>query len=140
MKTKTLGLDKSVRRWTGQLLMASSIALLISTCAIAQETTAAMQGTVRDASGGSIVKATVEVTSPALIGLKKAETDQVGYYRFANLPPGVYTLSVKATGFRAYKLENIDLQVGHLPTIDVSMEVGATTETVEVSAEAAAID
>src|SRR5262249_15119193 len=93
-----------------------------------------------DASGGAIVRATVEVSSPALIGIKRADTDQVGYYRFANLPPGKYGLSVKATGFRAYKLENIDLQVGHLPTLDVTLEVGSATEPVEVSAEAAAID
>ena len=47
--------------------------LLISWCAVAQETTAGLQGTVKDSSGGAIAKATVEVTSPALIGVKKVE-------------------------------------------------------------------
>ena len=51
-----------------------------------------------------------------------------------------YTIIITATGFRTYKQENIDLQVGHLPTLDVTMEVGTLAETVEVSAAAALID
>jgi len=115
------------------------IALTLLPNAFSQETTAGLQGTVKDSSGAVMGRATVEVTSPALIGIKKLETDQ-GYYRFANLPPGTYTLTVTATGFRTYKQENIDLQVGHLPTLDVTMQVGTLAETVEVSADAALLD
>jgi len=115
-------------------------ALLLASGARAQETTAGLQGNVKDASGGAIAKANVEVTSPALIGIKKAQTDVAGYYRFANLPPGTYTLTVTAAGFRTYKQDNLELLVGHLPTLDVTMQVGAVTETVDVSAQAALID
>jgi outer membrane receptor protein involved in Fe transport len=80
------------------------------------------------------------VASPALIGVKRAETDAVGYYRFANLPPGRYTVTVTASGFRTFKQENLELLVGRLPTLDIRMEVGAVTETVDVSAQAALID
>ena len=124
----------------GQALVVILIAILVSVSAFAQETTAGLQGTVKDPSGAVVVKAAVEVTGSSLIGIKKAETDQIGYYRFANLPPGNYTVTVAATGFRTYKLENIDLQVGHLPTIDVTLQVGTTSETVEVSSQAAAVD
>ena len=55
-------------------------------------------------------------------------------------PPACTQLTVTATGFRTYKAANIELQVGHLPTVDVRMEIGAVAETVEVSAQAAAID
>ena len=122
------------------VLPVALIALLILPCALAQETTAGLLGTVKDPSGASVVSANVEVSSPALIGTKKAETDQGGYYRFANLPPGVYSLTVTASGFRTFKQEGINLEVGHLPSIDVHLEVGAITETVEVSAQAAMID
>ena len=128
------------RTHTGKwLLLLILAAFLLLPSAFPQETTAGLQGTVKDPSGAIIPKASVEVTSPALIGIKKLETDQ-GYYRFANLPPGVYTLTVAASGFRSVKQENIVLEVGHLPTLDVTMEVGTVAETVEVSASAAMID
>jgi hypothetical protein len=73
-------------KWQGMLVL---MALLILPLAFGQETSAGMQGTVKDTTGGLVVKAKVEVASPALIGTKKADTDQGGYYRFANLPPGV---------------------------------------------------
>ena len=118
------------------LVLASSLV----PCAFSQEITAGLQGTVKDPSGAVIAKAVVEVTSPSLIGLKRAETDQAGYYRFANLPPGTYTLTVTTTGFRTYKQGNIVLEVGHLPSLDVRMELGTATEVVEVSAAPALID
>ena len=117
------------------VLPVALIALLILPCALAQETTAGLLGTVKDPSGASVVSAAVEVSGPALIGTKKAETDQVGYFRFANLPAGVYSLTVTASGFRTFKQEGINLEVGHLPSIEVHLEVGAMTETVEVSAQ-----
>ena len=48
---------------------------------LAQETTAGIQGTVRDATGGSVAGATVEVTGPSLIGIRKVTTDDAGAYR-----------------------------------------------------------
>jgi hypothetical protein len=116
------------------------IALLVSPSVFAQETSAGIQGTVKDPAGALVIKAKVEVASSALIGTKKAETDQGGYFRFANLPPGVYSLIVTSAGFRTFKQEGINLEVGRLPSIDVRLEVGAITETVEVSSQAALID
>ena len=126
---------------TGKWLVLMALtALLISPLAFGQETSAGLQGTVKDPTGALVVKAQVEVASPALIGTKKAETDQGGYYRFANLPPGLYTITVTATGFRTFRQAQIPLEVGHLPTIEVRLDMGAVTETVEVSSQAAVID
>src|ERR1035437_3068627 len=122
------------------LLLAVFIPILISPCVFAQETSAGIQGTVKDPAGALVVKAKVEVASPALIGTKKAESDSASYFRFANLPPGVYSLTVTSAGFRTFKQEGINLEVGRLPSIDVRLEVGAITETVEVSSQAALID
>src|SRR5258708_37621170 len=100
------------------LLMAVVLAMLVPLALFAQETTAGITGTVKDPSGAILNKATVEVSSPALIGTKRSDTDQ-GYYRFVNLPPGTYTLTVTSAGFRTYKQENINLEVGHVPSLDV---------------------
>jgi hypothetical protein len=106
----------------------------------AQETTGGLQGTVKDPSGAVIQGARVVVTSTALAGTKELDTDSSGYYRFSNLPPGSYTITVTAKGFKTSKRAGLVLEVGHVPTSDVILEVGAASLTVEVSAAAPAID
>jgi len=116
------------------------VATLLIPTAFAQETTAGVQGTVRDPQGLAVSKAMVEVTGPALIGAKKAESDSSGYYRLANLPVGEYTITVTAPNFKVSKLTGVKLVAGSLPTIDPKLEVGAIEQTVEVSGEAPIVD
>jgi hypothetical protein len=106
----------------------------------AQETTAGLQGTVKDAGGAVVPKALVELNSSALVGSKTLQTDGTGYYRFANLPPGTYAVTVKAGGFATLKREGVTLEVGHLPTLDLVLKVGSAETVVEVTAEAPLID
>ncbi len=119
-----------------------AIALLVVPSMFAQvERTVTIQGTVKDPSGAVVSGATVELTSPAIIaGKATVTTDSSGYYRFPELRPGSYTLTVTKTGFSTYKQTGIDLAVGRLPTIDVTLKVGATTEVVEVTGAAPQID
>src|SRR5579871_3947576 len=115
-------------------------ALICVTAVSAQETTAGIQGTVKDPSGASVANATVEVSSPALLGTRKVQTDVSGNYHFGALPPGDYTMTVSATGFRTFKSTGIDLAVGRLPVFDVTLQVGVVTEAVEVAANATLVD
>lgn len=108
--------------------------------AYSQETTGGMQGTVKDPSGAVIPGATVSVTTPTLVGTKETQTDAAGYYRFANLPPGVYTLFLKAEGFDSIKRPGIVLEVGHLPSLDLTLKVGSVSTVVEVTTEGPMID
>jgi hypothetical protein len=105
-----------------------------------QETTAGLQGTVKDSSGAVVANAHVVVHGTTLAGDKTLDTDATGYYRFANLPPGVYSVQVAAKGFKTVKREGLSLEVGHLPTLDITVEVGASNEVVEVSGAAPVID
>src|ERR1017187_6283417 len=95
-------------------LPAVLIALLISPSVFGQETTAGLQGTVKDPSGASLVNATIEISGAALIGTRKLKTGDAGEYRVTALPPGSYTLTVTAPGFRTFKQVGIDLAVGRL--------------------------
>lgn len=122
------------------LLSAVLMAVLVLPSAFAQETTTGLTGVVKDPSGAVIANASVEVSGPALIGIRKAETDGGGNYRFGALPNGVYTLIVTAPGFRKHRQVGIELLVGRLPSIDVQMEVGAVAEVVEVTAAAPMVD
>src|ERR1700687_4412492 len=124
----------------GTWLLLTLTVLLACAPAFAQETTAGVQGTVKDVTGGVVPNATVEISGPALIGTRKVQTDAEGTFRLAALPPGQYTLAVSAPGFRAYKQAGIDLGVGRLPSVDVQLEVGGVAETVEVASSALLID
>jgi len=106
----------------------------------AQETTGGLQGTVKDASGAVVAGAHVIVKSPALAGDKALDSESTGYYRFANLPPGVYSIEVSAKGFKSVKRDGVTLEVGHLPSVDITLEVGVASEVVEVSGQAPVID
>ena len=70
---------KDTRKWLLSPLALTALSMAQS--AFAQETTAGIQGTVRDASGGVVAGAVVEVSGPALIGTRKVSTDEGGNYR-----------------------------------------------------------
>lgn len=106
----------------------------------AQEVTGGVQGTVKDNSGATIGRAVVLLTGDKLIGSKTVVTDSSGFYRFANIDPGTYVLTVTAAGFNELKREGVEIRVGHLPTVDLNLAVGAEKTVVEVTAETPQID
>jgi outer membrane receptor protein involved in Fe transport len=108
--------------------------------AASQETTAGLDGAVKDPSGAAISNALIELTGNKLIGSKTLQTDGTGYYHFFNLPPGVYTITATADGFSRIVREGIVLETGRLPTVNLTMEVGTAQTTVEVDTSATAID
>jgi len=126
-------------RWL-VISLALTLCAFFSISAVAQETTGGMQGVVKDPSGAVVPNAKVVVTGASLVGSKELKTDSSGYYRFANLPPGTYTIIVSANGFNTFKRGGLILEVGHLPTSDIVLEVGSAATTVEVSAAAPVID
>ena len=125
-----------MKRFT--LILALLLAAL--TTSVAQETTGGLQGIVKDASGAVVPNATISLTGSNLVGTKSQTSDTNGYYRFANLPPGSYTLTVEAKGFNTLKRSDITIGVGHLPTLDIALKVGTTDTVVEVTSEAPVID
>ncbi len=122
------------------LCMLAAMALAVVTTGRAQETTADIEVYVKDAQGGAVPKASVEVSSASLLTPRTLESDDAGYAHFSQLPPGQYTLTVKSQNFRTYTQTNIPLQVGKRPTFDVKLEVGAVTETIEVTSTPVIVD
>src|SRR6185369_2432885 len=131
--------DMNTRKLITLVVWVLAATLLVST-AVAQETTGGIQGTVRDPQGAVVSNATVELTSPQLIGKKSAKTDASGKYQFSSLPSGTYELAVTAPNFRTTKQTGVDIAAGRLPTIDINLQVGTVGETVEVTSAAPLVD
>lgn len=122
------------------VLLVCALSFMIQPAAFAQETTAGVQGYVKDPTGAVVARASVELSGPALLGVTKMETDSSGFYRFSSVPPGTYTITVTASGFRVVKHDGVSLEVGRLPNIDIQLEMGTATEVIEVHSEAPAVD
>lgn len=112
--------------------------LLFLTTSIHAQTaaTATVVGTVTDPSGGVVAGASVMLVEPSTGVTRSTLTNDSGQYTFVTVPPGTYRLTVSAPGFRQASVEQVKLEVAKAYTVDVQLEVGALTETVEVRAEA----
>ena len=106
---------------------------------VAQSDTAQISGFVRDPSAAVIPDASVTVTNEATGLERKTKANESGYYVVPNLPPGFYTVSVEATGFKRFVKTRNKLDANLPATVDVTLEVGAVTEAVEVVASVAAV-
>ena len=108
--------------------------------AIAQTTTASIEGTVKDPQGLVVAGAQITAKSEAL-GIERTTTsDEDGFYRLVALPAGKYSLSASHTGFATQTFPTIELTVNRTARIDVQLEVGPVQERVSITSEALAID
>jgi hypothetical protein len=101
----------------------------------AQSTFGSLSGTVTDASGAAVAGASVTLTNEGTASSQTLSTNADGLYSFVNLNPGAYTLNVEKQGFKHFKRGSIDVQVQQAVSIGVALEVGAVTQTVEVTSE-----
>jgi hypothetical protein len=95
-----------------------------------------LNGTITDNSGASVAAADVTVVNTATGNERKVSTSEAGSYSIPFLTPGTYTITVSKQGFRQVKRENLVLEVNQVARVDFTLEVGAVTETVNVSAAA----
>ena len=107
---------------------------------LAQTTSGDMTGTVFDAAGAAIPAATVTVENQDTGVKATATTSGEGIYRFRNLLIGRYTLSASAAGFAATTLKDVEVLLNTTITTNLTLQVGTTTTTVEVTSAPPSID
>src|ERR1035438_4627530 len=97
------------------------------------QTVGQVTGLVTDPSGGVIVGATVTITNSQTNVARKTTTNSDGNYAFPALQPDVYSVKAEMAGFSGEVREGVELQVEQIARIDFRLQIGATTQTVEVS-------
>jgi hypothetical protein len=103
------------------------------------QTLGEITGDVTDPSGAAVPNATVTVTNMATNVSRQTTTNTSGLYVFPDLVPGTYELKVVASGFDTNVRSNIILEVQQTARIDIAVQVGHSTQSVEVAANAAAL-
>ena len=100
--------------------------------------TSTVTGQVTDQSGAAVPGAKVTLTDPAISNQLITTTNNDGRYVFSNVNVGSYNITFEKPGFATSKIEKQAVEIGTTLTVNTSMQVGATTTTVEVAAQAAA--
>src|SRR5947208_6695979 len=119
-------------------VLALCLGFLVSQVLSAQSDLGTISGFVKDPSGATVPNAKVTVQNQSGVD-REATTNESGYYTITNVPPGSYKMSVEASGFKRYESTNNKLDPSAALTVDATLEVGVTTQTVEVSATAAVL-
>jgi hypothetical protein len=108
--------------------------------AIAQTTTGAIVGVVRDADGGVVPGATVRARNEGTNAAAETVSDGQGLYALRGLPVGRYTVVAELSGFQTFQSPGIVVRVNDEVRLDVALRVGAVSETVTVSGSARTVD
>ena len=119
-------------RW---FLKACCCALVLAGVAFAQSDRGAITGTISDPAGAVIPSATIQAKNTATGAEYPTASTNTGNYTLAQLPPGVYNLSVSVPGFKAFVRQGITVLATQTLRVDVTMEVGAIAESVTVSGD-----
>src|ERR1019366_8704720 len=99
--------------------------------------TGSIGGTVVDTSQAAVSASQVTLTNTGTSQSRAATSSDQGFFEFPDLPPGVYKVSVNKTGFKVWEQPSITLTVAQHITLYPALQVGSTTEQVEVTSQAA---
>src|ERR1044072_2137028 len=120
---------------TGILAVLAGFALLQ-----AQSFTGAIIGSITDPSGAAVPNAKLKATEQSSNLVSETESDVRGSYFFPSLRPGTYRIEAEASGFRKLIHPNLEVRVNDRLEVNLSMVLGAVSESVEVSAAPALVE
>jgi hypothetical protein len=133
MGRPSISLGMEALKRSGPLVGLALLFALSFLPAVAQQTTGSLVGTVKDAQGALVTTATVKATNVNTGFFRSAPANSYGEYRIDYLPVGQYTVEATAGGFATYVQQNIALNVDQTLTLNITLAVGAHTQTVVVT-------
>jgi hypothetical protein len=129
-------MNPTIRRITAVF----GLSLLSAAVAIAQNVTGSISGVVKDPSGSVVPTISVVAINEGTGARFQATTDSDGQYTIRAVPIGVYSLNAEAPGFKRFETTGVRLQVNEVARLDITLAIGATTETVNVTSEVVTVD
>jgi hypothetical protein len=117
------------------LAFCSCLAIISNAPVSAQTTYGSVAGAVTDASGAAIADAQVTLTNEGTTEKRVQQTGPDGLYSFVNLLPGTYRIDLEKAGFKHITRPQVIVEVGQSAKIDITLQVGEVTQTVEVTGE-----
>jgi hypothetical protein len=131
----------SLRSFTPAYLVLLTVCLALSSAKILYaQANAGLTGTVTDPSGAVVPGAKVTITNQGTGQESHTITSSAGTYSVTGLTPGVYSVTVEATGFKKQVQNSVNVEVSTTATIPITLTTGSTAETVQVTAEAIALN
>src|SRR6478672_2009377 len=121
-------------------LLHTFVALALTAGCLRAQSTTSLRGEVTDTGGAVVPGAVVSILNSQTSFTRQTVSDGTGQYQFLQIPPGDYSVKVEQKGFRIATRNNVVLQVNTPATVNVTIEPGAITETVNVMAEAPALN
>ncbi len=116
------------------------VAAMTAATITAQLVSGDLTGAIQDKNGGRVANAALEATNAATGVRSTAKSGSDGIYRFTDLPAGDYTLAVSATGFTSASVKDVSVAVSKVATVDVTLQIGPVSSSVDIVDAAASID
>lgn len=125
--------------WRKRIVLSSLMAFVFAAAAFAQLGNVAISGTVTDPSGAVIAGAKVTVTNKATSFVREDTTNGSGQFNITALPPATYTVSISASGFKAYA-QDVVMLADTTRNMDIHLQVGQASDQVTVEASAVQVN
>jgi hypothetical protein len=125
--------------WKNSLITLAAAFVFTATC-LAQRDRGTFTGIVTDSSGAVVPNVQLTITQTETNAVYRAATTDAGAYTVPNLPIGPYRIEFEAPGFKKLDRSNVELSQGQVLRVDVKLEVGAVTDSVQVTAELSQVE
>ena len=142
MTFRHCGLRKIFSTRSTAVLLALALSILSGGAGItsAQSTGGRIRGTVTDTSGAAVSGANITLRNEATGAERQTQSGNNGEYGFLEVPVGAYTVELQQTGFKKYLGKGLTLELNAILTVDIVLQVGGATETVEVTGAPPIVD
>jgi hypothetical protein len=130
----------TVRKLTRYLLVLVSLASVHARMQAQTAVDGAIGGTVEDKTGAVISGANIVIHNNGTNAEQNITSDAAGFFRANHLQPGTYTVTISAPNFEAFRSEKVDVTVGSLTNVQSSLSPGSSSEMIEVTSAAPAIN
>src|SRR5262245_8142189 len=123
-----------------RLATLAALLLVFAAPALAQRTTGVISGTVKHSTGAVLPGVAVSVSGVNIVGSQAAATNEQGFYRILNLPPGEYEVAFSISGFKSVTKRGLRVSLGTTIEVDASLEVSQLQEAIDVVGETPVVD